>query len=1221
VSKGSDYWNPKGEPKTADDGGRKKVKRVRKVTTVPSRDHQEGPRTSRGSGDGEREWEDDEDYLRFISVPPMGEESPVTTTGDPIHQQTLELFTDFQMNVAINEDTFRQFIYWADETDGVVLEDLLVATKAVYDRMDASLPCSKGTWDEFVEMADLVEVTNVSDSEVEYALEIFSKTYDQYMAELVRLDEERSKAERMSSQRISDEILAEDDGLLAAAEEEEVDAPEDEASLADLERWDKVVDDVRSKINSTKAEFDEVMEELSPYKQEREMAISRLQIMEKDVNRKKGRLDRYQSGRISDAKSVEIQNLEREVIRIEDEQADWSSRLSIAQERIDQRIGICAEKRSEFLHIQQEVGSLLDSLSAQDRVAVSDALSGELADLDEIMEDVDTWLGELTAGATVGGGDSAAIIDTVQPSLEGRTAKAQTIADEVIHRYVKDTEISPDDPPVVFMDSEVRRMLAELPIERPPEEELLLRIDSLHQELINRENTIQELEHSIELLMEDKEGSTTAVELERNKVRMELVKTQDELTEKQGLLEQYLDVIRNLESQMELKDRELRGTLALNKRKTDELRQKEFALENLEKELIEKQEEFRQERQELQDRESRLNSQVSEREGLEREMAKKDLTLELRNEQIRKKMDRLTGRELELQRINSQQKEMEEMLTLKERELQNLKTEVDVREDELRRKETAIEERNTEVTKLQSEVSKLEHRVRSRDETLRRREAHNEEEEERARHLEASIAEREVQIHDREREVALREAKVEGAQISLDAQREQIDSGRRDTTRERQETERLRIAQEHRHEDLIRREDQLSVREDTMRERERALQIREERLELERADQNKVREDQESIELKWSAKEKNLIEQLETFNNEKEDLMEDWKAAKSRTRELEREKAEMTARLIAAESSLMAKDGEILSLAKEMEQKQGRGGDQMVELEAGVKTSMSRIMEDVKRQRDELKALDTRSSKVEARERELIEMEEILNNERERVRKLLSEQEKGRTDMQEALEQIASRSTQLEEMEVSVRDRGSTIVAREEDLASREDAVRQREREMERLTTAEDAEARAEDREEELMDLQKGLEDRTTSLEQREEELEKGWASIRGQETEFERQKGELMLARENLLKAGNELEEIRSPAQSPIKVQEAKGVHRAPSGLAMRAAEFAALSKEEEAEEVKKAAASGETEPDGQKPLARLRCKICSTVIPIFTNDRPLDIECPRCGKGGILK
>jgi len=1221
VSKGSDYWNSQGELKTADDGGKKKVKRVRKVTTVPSRDDQEGPKTSRGSEDDERKWEDDEDYLRFISVPPIEGESPVATSGDSIHQQTLELFTDFQMNVAINEDTFRQFIYWADEADGVVLEDLLVATKAVYDRMGASLPCSKGAWDEFIEMADLVEVTNVSDSEVEYALEIFSKTYDLYMAELVRLDEERSKAERMSSQRISDEILAEDDGFLAADEDGEVGEPEEEVSLAELERWDKVVDDVRSKINSTKAEFDEVMEELGPYKQEREMAISRLQVMDKDVNRKKGRLDRYQSGRISEAKAVEIQNLEREIIRIEDEQADWSSRLSIAQERIDQRIGICAEKRSEFLHIQGEVASLLDSLSSRDRAAVSDALSGELEDLDEIMEDVDTWLGELTSGVLDEGGDSDAIIDSVRPSLEDRTAKAQTIADEVVHRQVDDAEISPEDPPVVFMDSEVRRMLAELPIERPPEEELLLRIDSLHQELINRENTIQELEHSIEQLMEDKEGSTTAVELERNKVRMELVKTQDELTEKQGLLEQYLDVIRNLESQMELKDRDLRGTLALNKRKTDELRQKEFALENIEKELLEKQEEFRQERQELQDRETRLNSQVSEREGLEREMAKKDLTLELRNEQIRKKMDRLTGRELELQRITSQQKEMEEMLTLKERELQNLKTEVDVREDELRRREIAIEERNTEVKKLQSEVSKLEHRVRSRDETLRRREAHNEEEEEKSRHLEASIAEREVQIHDREKEVALKEAKVEGAQISLDAQREQIDSGRRDTTRERQETERLRIAQEHRHEDLMRREDQLSVREDTMRERERALQIHEERLDLERGDVNKVRDELETFELKWSAKEKNLIEQLETFNNDKEELMEDWKAAKSRVRELEREKAEMTARLISAESSLMTKDGEILSLAKEMEQKQGRGDDSMVELEAGVKTSMSRIMEDVKRQRDELKALDARSAKVEVRERELIEMEEILNNERERVRQLLSEQEKGRSDIQEALDQIASRAAELEETEVSVRDRGSTIVTREEDLSIREDAVRQREREMERLTTAEDAEARAEDREEELMGLQKGLEDRTTSLEQREEELEKALARIQEQENEFERQKAELMLARENLLKAGNELEEIQPPTSSSTVAQETEGVHRARGGLAMRAAEFAALSKEEEAEEVKKAAAKGETDPGGKKALARLRCKVCSTVIPIYTNDRPLEIECPGCGKGGILK
>jgi len=686
---------------------------VRKITTVPSREDPEGTGTRRGSGDGEGKWEDDEDYLRFISVPPIEEKSPATTDGDSINQQIVELFTDFQINVAINENTFRQFIYWADEADGVVLEDLLTATKAVYDRMGASLPCSNDGWNEFIEMANLVEVTTVSDSEVEYALEIFSKTYDLYMAELARLDAERSKAERMSSQRISDEILAEDDELLTSTEEEEA-KPEEEVSLAELERWDKVVDDVRSKINSTKAEFDEIMEELSPHKMERETALSRLQIMEKDVNRKKGRLGRYQSGRISEAKAVEIQNLEREIIRIEEEQADWSSRLSIAQERIDQRIGICAEKRSEFLHIIEEVASLLDSLSARDRAVVNEALSGELEDLDEIMEDVDSWLGELTSRTPGDGGDGAEIIDSAPASLKDRAAKAKTIAEEVVHRHVTDAEVSPEASPVVYMDSEVRRMLAELPIERPPEEELLLRIDSLQQEMINRENTILGLEHTVERLMEDQGGSTTAVELERNKVKMELVKTQDELTEKQGLLEQYLDVIRNLEAQMEMKDRELRETLALNKRKTDELRQKETALENLEKELVEKQEEFRQERQELQDHETRLNSRVSEREGLEREMAKKDLTLELRNEQIRKKMDRLTGRELELQRITSQHKEMEEMLTLKERELQNLKTEVDVREDELRRRETAIEERNTEVKKLQSEVSKLEHRVRSR---------------------------------------------------------------------------------------------------------------------------------------------------------------------------------------------------------------------------------------------------------------------------------------------------------------------------------------------------------------------------------------------------------------------------------------------------------------------------------------------------------------------------
>jgi hypothetical protein len=138
--------------------------------------------------------EDDEDYLRFISVPPIGEEAPSAGPVDPVHQQALELFTDFQMNVAINEDTFRQFIYWADEADGVILEDLLIATKTVYSIMDAPLPCGKEAWNEFIEMANLVEVSTVSDSELEYALEIFSKSYDLYMAELQRIEEERSTA-------------------------------------------------------------------------------------------------------------------------------------------------------------------------------------------------------------------------------------------------------------------------------------------------------------------------------------------------------------------------------------------------------------------------------------------------------------------------------------------------------------------------------------------------------------------------------------------------------------------------------------------------------------------------------------------------------------------------------------------------------------------------------------------------------------------------------------------------------------------------------------------------------------------------------------------------------------------------------------------------------------------------------------------------------------------
>jgi chromosome segregation ATPase len=1211
---------PTGVTNTADDGGKKKVKRVRKVASKSS-EKEESSRSS-DSQDG-RKWDDPQDFdgdeadmYRFVTVPPIEGETEKTTGVSPMIEQVKEMFSDFQRTVASDEESFRQFMLWAAEADGVIFQDLLIATKSVYDIMDQRIPCNKETWDEMVELANLVEVSKVSESELEYALEVFSKTYDVYRADLQRLDDERDEAERQSSQRISDEIMAMDDDLMA--DEEELDQEIEVETIADLERWDKLVDDTRSQINSTKAEFDELMEELGPPKAEREEALSRLTVLEKDTKRRKGRLERYQRGRISEAKAEEIQNLERELVSIEDEQQDWSSRLAIAQDRIDQSIGLCAEKRGQFIRIKNEVNSLLDSLPAPDRRVVSDALAGELQDLDEIMEDVDTWLGELTSNGAAVAGDSASILESAPMSPAQDRERVEAIASEVVEQtgQTEATQL-PDEPPVVFMDTEVRRMLAELPIERPPEEELLLRIEDLQQELMNRENNILELEHTVEQLMEDKGGSTTAVELERNKYRLELGKIQEELTEKQGLLEQYLDVIRNLESQMEGKDQELRETLALNRRKTDELRQKEDALSSLERELVERQEEFRQETQELMDRETRLNAQVSERESQERDIAKKDLTLELRNEQMRKKMDRLTSRELELQRVTSTQKEMEEMLTLKERELQNLKTEVDVREDELRRREASLDERTVELKKLQSEVSKLEHRVRSRDETLRRREAHNEEEEERIRHIEASIAEREVQLRDKNEELVLREAKMESTVSYIDTNREKLENDRKQVARQRHEAERLRIVQEQRHDEMLRREDSISIREDTLREREKATSLREERLDLEREELKRFQDEFEDIEVKWSAKEKNLLEQLATFNAEKEELMDDWKAAKDRVRELERKKADLTARLISAESSLMNKDSEILSIAQEMEAAQGRGDDAVVELDDGVKTSLRRILEDVERQHVELHDLEARSKQVDDREKELVSMEEILNNERERVRELLAEQEKGKADVQEALDEVTERVQTFEATEAAMKDREISLVTREDELATREEAVRKREREMDRVTTAELAEARAEDREEELTELQLDLEDRTSRLEMREENLEEQLTHLREEEVELERQKGELMLARENLLKASVDLEEIPPPpailsAPSPADI--ATGRHR--SGLAMRAALMVAQSQRKDGET---AEVDGPT--DDRKPLARLKCKACETVIPIFTDERPLEIICPECGKQGILK
>jgi hypothetical protein len=106
---------------------------------------------------------------------------------------------------------------------------------------------------------------------------------------------------------------------------------------------------------------------------------------------------------------------------------------------------------------------------------------------------------------------------------------------------------------------------------------------------------------------------------------------------------------------------------------------------------------------------------------------------------------------------------------------------------------------------------------------------------------------------------------------------------------------------------------------------------------------------------------------------------------------------------------------------------------------------------------------------------------------------------------------------------------------------------------------------------------------------------------------ELERQKAGLMVARENLLKARGELEEAPSPELEVEEVDTPKWT-RAPGGLAQKAAKMAAATK-------------AQAEKEGRKPLARLRCKVCSTVIPIYTGERPLEIICPNCGKEGILK
>ena len=1286
----------------------RKVRRVRRVIAAPKQEAPEEP-PARPPADKEEErkpsWRvrepseeppEGEDY-RFVRVP---DES--SRGGDAglaaIKQQVKELYDDFVEAVPLADDSFRQFMLWAHETEGVKFQDLLIAMRSIFDIMERPLPGDKRMWDEFRDMANLVNITAVSDSELEYALEVFSKTFDLYKDELRRLETERAKAEDLSTRRISDEILAEDEGLLGGGKDtvpgkggegtapaakaeaggaqqgvgratggdswEEATPPsamaagavsvarpvqvvppapqpvpaapqvarapgpgaelggEETAPAVEADRWDKMVDDTRSKINSTKAEFDELVEELTPFKAERDASTSRLRVLDKDGNRKRARLEWFQRGRISEAKADEIGILERDLGMLEAEASEWTARLGSAQRHIDGRLDAIRRKRGEFDSIRDEVEGVVAGLGAAERSAVLAALEGELQDLQSIVRDAVRWLGELqveTSTVPLAPARPAAPAavrprspDAVAPRAEASPAVAAPPAGAAA-------------PPVVYRDEEVREMLSKV-IERPPEEELGARIEQLQKELVNRENRILELEGAIERLIEEKQGSPTAVDLERNKMRLELARTQEELGGKQRLLEQYIEVIRSLEDQMAKKDRELKETLELNKRKTDELRAKEEALKRIEHELLERQEEHRAERQELQDREARLNAQVADREAHEREIAKKELTLELRSEQVRKKMDRLTVREIELQRLMSQHKEIEEQLALKERELQNLRAELDVREEEQRRREAAVEERSGEAKKYQSELGKLEHRLRTQQEQLKRREGKAIEDEQRIARLESAAAERELQLHGREEALGLRESEVTASGESNESARAQLEAARKQAGEERLEVDRVRLLLEKRQEELLRHEDQLGTRETTLRERERACQIREERLQLERKDLEVFRSQADELERRWAQRERSLLDQMAAFNAEKEELLSDWKSTKKRLHELEKEKADLSARVLAAEAAVWEKDELVANMMRQIENaRAGAGHEQYIELDDGTKVTIRKVLQDMQRQRGLLGDVDERASAVEARERELEAMEEMLAKEKADLQELASKQQGGLQEARRSMEELESRARALDSREARVKQAEAGMSRADAELLERERAVRERESAVERVSTAQGAEERAVEREEELSRLLSGIEERTRALEGREEALETRSEELARREAELARARRELEAARENLLRARGALGEVPAPVvASPPSAPRLAAEPRRRPGLAKRAAEMAAGAQgAPPARPPAPAAPSTATvvEATRRAPLARVRCRVCGTVIPIYTRERPIQVICPSCGKAGEVR
>ena len=45
------------------------------------------------------------------------------------------------------------------------------------------------------------------------------------------------------------------------------------------------------------------------------------------------------------------------------------------------------------------------------------------------------------------------------------------------------------------------------------------------------------------------------------------------------------------------------------------------------------------------------------------------------------------------------------------------------------------------------------------------------------------------------------------------------------------------------------------------------------------------------------------------------------------------------------------------------------------------------------------------------------------------------------------------------------------------------------------------------------------------------------------------------------------------------------------------------------------------EDDDEEKEPIKEIPCPRCKSKVPIYTEDRPLDIECPSCGKKGTLK